>query len=213
VVAWVMSAGVFAIGSLPLTLAASDDYPWGFATGLTACFWTLAVWNVSTLPRDSEIPTGRWLVALSTLCLVTGLAGAWSSYVGYGALLAVLGCAGFVVFWKESRPPERSTETDEVVPSTARHERDESGPPVDSLETARGSGHRGRPHPLGLWVSGTWLLGLVAMIGFMLLSIAGDYEKGPAHPRLAIALAVLWLASFATAYVLQGRWERTPPSQ
>jgi hypothetical protein len=104
VVAWFLSAGVFALGCLPLSLAVTNDYPWGFAAGLTACFWALAVWNVRTLPRDSGTPTGRWLVVISALCLTTGVVGAWSSYAGMAAVLVVIGCAGLVAFWRESRP-------------------------------------------------------------------------------------------------------------
>lgn len=209
VIAWVMSASVFIIGCLPLSLAARGDYPWGFASGLTVCFWTLAVWNVRTLPRDSEIPTGRWLAVLSALCMITGLVGVWSSNVGQGAMLLLLGCAGAFASWWESRAT-RAHPQRPAVPSSTRHERDASDGP-ERPEAYRGSGHRGRPRRLELWVSGAWLLGLAGMFGFMLLSIAGDYETGPAHPRLALALVVVWLASFAAAWILQDRWEKTAP--
>lgn len=70
------------------------------------------------------------------------------------------------------------------------------------------TGHRGQPRRLELWVGGAWILGIVAMLGFAVLSIAGGYDNLPAHSGLAWPLVIVWLGSFATATLLQYRYER-----
>ena len=74
------------------------------------------------------------------------------------------------------------------------------------------SEHRGRPRALELWVGGAWIVGSLAMVGVTVL-FAGDVEGGPAHPRVAWPLVVVWLVSFGAAWLLQNRYERPRSSR
>jgi hypothetical protein len=102
VVEWVLSGAVALVGFLPFYLAITDDYSWGFAVGLAVLIWTFVAWNLATLPRGSEKPGGQWLIVLSLLGLIAGLAGVLSSETFLGTLLTLAGCVGFIASWRQS---------------------------------------------------------------------------------------------------------------
>jgi len=56
------------------------------------------------------------------------------------------------------------------------------------------------------------VLGIAAVLGVGVLFIAGDLERGPAHPGLAWPLVGMGLVSFTAARIFQDRYERRTAS-
>lgn len=95
VMAIVWSAIIFAAGCGAVYLALSDAYPAVFSLGIAACAFVVAAWGILTLrTRDSDLPEGKWLWALSILGVASGAAGLASGLLGAGAVVFLCGFAG-----------------------------------------------------------------------------------------------------------------------